>query len=158
MKTTAILLAAALTVSCSGRKNEQNATGQTGENDTQLTSTANDTANGCQGTYKGTIPAADCPGINITLTLGNDGTFDETYEYIERETFTETGTYRVEGNILTTVSATNDTTYYKTAGDTLKMLDRDLNPSGGETAGIYILLKQQQPAQVLSKKSTHSDK
>ena len=26
------------------------------------------------GTYKGTLPAADCPGINVTLTLNKNKT------------------------------------------------------------------------------------
>ena len=29
------------------------------------------------GTYTGTFPAADCPGINITLTLNKDKTFTQ---------------------------------------------------------------------------------
>ena len=45
------------------------------------------------GTYTGTFPAADCPGINITLTLNKDKTFTLVSEYIDRKdaTFTDKG-------------------------------------------------------------------
>lgn len=144
MKTTAILLlTAALLASCSGQKKEQTATCQQNETTVQAPDMHNaENALDYQGTYKGTIPAADCPGINVTLTLGNDGTFEETYEYIERDTFTSKGTYTVKVNTLTTVSETNDTTYYKVEENRLRMLDREQNLIGGELADKYILNKQ----------------
>lgn len=144
MKTTAILLVtAALLASCSGQKKEQTATEQQNETTVQAPDMHNaENALDYQGTYKGTIPAADCPGINVTLTLGNDGTFEEIYEYIERDTFTSKGTYTVKVNTLTTVSETNDTTYYKVEENRLRMLDREQNLIGGELADKYILNKQ----------------
>lgn len=144
MKTTAILLVtAALLASCSGQKKEQKATEQQNETTVQAPDMHNaENALDYQGTYKGTIPAADCPGINVTLTLGNDGTFEEIYEYIERDTFTSKGTYTVKVNTLTTVSETNDTTYYKVEENRLRMLDREQNLIGGELADKYILNKQ----------------
>lgn len=144
MKTTAILLVtAALLASCSGQKKEQTATEQQNVTTVQAPDMHNaENALDYQGTYKGTIPAADCPGINVTLTLGNDGTFEEIYEYIERDTFTSKGTYTVKVNTLTTVSETNDTTYYKVEENRLRMLDRERNLIGGELADKYILNKQ----------------
>lgn len=144
MKTTAILLVtAALLASCSGQKKEQTATEQQNETTVQAPDMHNaENALDYQGTYKGTIPAADCPGINVTLTLGNDGTFEEIYEYIERDTFTSKGTYTVKVNTLTTVSETNDTTYYKVEENRLRMLDREQNLIEGELADKYILNKQ----------------
>ena len=60
--------------------------------DTELTDMHN-TENSLDynGTYTGTFPAADCPGINITLTLNKDKTFTLVSEYIDRKdaTFTE---------------------------------------------------------------------
>lgn len=144
MKTTAILLVtAALLASCSDQKKEQTATEQQNVTTVQAPDMHNaENALDYQGTYKGTIPAADCPGINVTLTLGNDGTFEEIYEYIERDTFTSKGTYTVKVNTLTTVSETNDTTYYKVEENRLRMLDREQNLIGGELADKYILNKQ----------------
>ncbi len=38
------------------------------------------------GTYEGTIPCADCPGIKTTVVLNSDNTFSLTSEYMERNT------------------------------------------------------------------------
>lgn len=37
------------------------------------------------GTYSGVIPAADCPGIRVTLTLAADGTYTKSMVYLERQ-------------------------------------------------------------------------
>lgn len=95
-----------------------------------------------EGTYKGTMPAADCPGINITLNLLEDGTYSETNEYIERSTFEDKGTYHVEGNVLTAVSEKNDTSYYKVEENQLKKLNKEKAEVTGELAKYYILKKQ----------------
>ena len=58
------------------------------------------------GEYKGTIPAADCPGIEVTLIFNKDRTYTQKYIYLERKDgeFNETGTFKVEGNILPTLA------------------------------------------------------
>src|SRR5690606_32521169 len=38
------------------------------------------------GTYEATVPCADCPGIKTTVVLNNDGTYQYTAEYLERNT------------------------------------------------------------------------
>ena len=38
-----------------------------------------------EGTYKGVFPAADCPGIEITLILNKDKTFTLHSVYIDRD-------------------------------------------------------------------------
>jgi hypothetical protein len=38
-----------------------------------------------QGSYSGITPCADCPGIELTLTLKNDQTYEMTRVYKERE-------------------------------------------------------------------------
>ena len=61
-----------------------------------------------QGTYTGVFPAADVPGIAVTLTLGSDGRYTEVNRYCERPgQFTDYGRYTVRGNILTPVSYTH---------------------------------------------------
>ena len=37
------------------------------------------------GVYKGTLPAADCPGIETTLTLAPDGSYALHLKYIDRD-------------------------------------------------------------------------
>ena len=96
------------------------------------------------GTYTGTFPAADCPGINITLTLNKDKTFTLVSEYIDRKdaTFTDKGNYTIEGNLITLQNGT-EKNYYKVGENTLTALDRDKQEITGELAEHYILHKQQ---------------
>lgn len=95
------------------------------------------------GTYRGTIPAADCPGIELTLTLQADGRFEQTWNYLEREgIFTELGPYKVEGNLLT-LRPDGDSVplYYKVEENRLRKLDADRKPIEGELAPYYVLQK-----------------
>ena len=49
------------------------------------------------GEYKGTIPAADCPGIEVTLIFNKDRTYTQKYIYLERKDgeFNETLPFKV---------------------------------------------------------------
>lgn len=95
-----------------------------------------------QGTYRGTIPGADCPGIDVTLEVRKNGTFYLKYDYLERNTsFENTGKYRVDGNYLITVGNKNDTTYYKLEENRIRLLDGDRNVITGKLEQHYILKK-----------------
>lgn len=95
------------------------------------------------GTYKGTFPAADCPGIETSLTLNNNNTFTQHYSYIDRNTsFDEKGTYTVEGNILTLKEDKGETSYYKVEENKIRKLDADKQVITGELADYYILNKE----------------
>lgn len=95
------------------------------------------------GTYTGTFPAADCPGIKITLIINKDKTFELVSDYIDRKnsTFKEYGTYTVEGNYMTLVNG-NDKQYYKIGENTLTALDSDKKEITGDLAEHYVLHKQ----------------
>ncbi len=94
-----------------------------------------------QGEYKGTFPAADCPGINITLKLNSDNTYNMQSEYIDRNSkFDEKGTYTVTDNLLTLSDGENDQ-YYKVEENRLVRLDANKEPITGELASMYILKK-----------------
>lgn len=95
------------------------------------------------GVYKGTTPAADCPGIEVTLTLQPDGTYSEHNKYLERDSeFTQTGGYAVSGNLLTlTPIDGDDVTCYKVEENRLRRLDADKKPIEGDLADKYILTK-----------------
>ena len=113
--------------------------------DTEVTDMHNaENALDYDGTYTGTFPAADCPGINITLTLNKDKTFTLVSEYIDRKdaTFTDKGNYTIEGNLITLQNGT-EKNYYKVGENTLTALDRDKQEITGELAEHYILHKQQ---------------
>lgn len=96
------------------------------------------------GEYKGTTPAADCPGIKQTLILNKDNTFTLNMIYIDREgaDFTESGTFKVEGNtaILTTKSGV--ISYYKVEEGRVVMLTADKQPITGDLAEHYILKQE----------------
>ena len=59
-----------------------------------------------QGTYRGTLPAADCPGIEVTLRLKPGGAYEQHLKYIGRDAeFDEKGGYTVRENLLTLTPA-----------------------------------------------------
>lgn len=94
------------------------------------------------GTYKGTFPAADCPGINVTLTLNQDSTYTCSMEYIDRNTVdNENGTYLVDKNTLILISK-QDTSYYQVGENRLMRLDDQKQPITGEMASHYELNKE----------------
>ena len=81
-----------------------------------------------EGTYKGVFPAADCPGIETTLTLNADKTFALHSVYIDRDSsFDEKGTYTLEGNILTLKEEGDRNSQRKTAGSIIKRAVRQSN-------------------------------
>lgn len=97
-----------------------------------------------EGTYKGVFPAADCPGIETTLTLNADKTFALHQVYIDQKdgTFDEKGTYTVEGDLLTLQVEGGEISYYKVEENRLRLLDADKNEITGELAENYILNKE----------------
>lgn len=96
------------------------------------------------GIYAGTIPAADCPGIEVTLVLNDDSTFSCTYDYLERDaSFESKGVYRVEKNLLTTVGEHADTTYYKVEENRLRQLDARKEVIPGKLGEKYVLFKEE---------------
>ena len=104
MKESLLILAAALAmVSCGGNAQQKVATAGT----QQTTAAAPDMHNAetsldYLGVYKGTLPAADCPGIETTLTLAPDGSYALHLKYIDRDSeFDEKGAFTVKENLLT---------------------------------------------------------
>lgn len=97
-----------------------------------------------EGTYTGTIPAADCPGIDVRLIVRKDKTFHLTYDYLERDSkFESEGNYLVQGNYLITIGEKNDSTYYKLEENRIRLLDYQKQVIKGKLEDMYILKKQQ---------------
>lgn len=96
------------------------------------------------GEYKGTTPAADCPGIKQTLILNKDHTFTLNMIYIDREgaDFTESGTFEIEGNIVTTKTAKGQPSYYKVEEGRILLLMADKQPITGALAEQYVLKQE----------------
>lgn len=96
-----------------------------------------------EGIYEGVFPAADCPGIEITLTLNSDKTFTQRYVYIDREnSFEEKGTYTLERNLLTLKAKNKEISYYKVGENNLRKLMADKQEITGELADHFILRKK----------------
>lgn len=96
------------------------------------------------GTYRGTIPAADAPGINVTLVLGNDGSsFEMTMEYIDRNaSFDSAGRYELKGNTIVLTADDGEKTLFHLEDGRLRMLDIEGNVIDGVLADNYILTKE----------------
>ncbi|MCM1300688.1 MAG: copper resistance protein NlpE [Alistipes senegalensis] len=102
------------------------------------------TAAACQsiyGTYTGTIPAADCPGIAITLTIFDDGSYTLRSEYLERNAvFNEQGRFTIEDDRLTLYPDEGEPSdSYRIENNQLRMLDSQKQPITGALAEHYVL-------------------
>lgn len=134
---TALLLAAA----CGHRDNPR-----CGAPTAHQTAAARDTTNasGCQGTYTGVFPAADAPGIAVTLTLGPDGRYTEVQRFLERpDRFALDGRYTLAGTLLTLQpdAPKESPSYYRVDQNRLRRLDDQQQPITGPFADHYVLTR-----------------
>ena len=97
------------------------------------------------GVYKGTVPAADCPGIELTLTLKKDRTYTYHWAYIDRKDadFDETGTSTVKDNLLTLTEKGGEVSYFKVQEGSLVMLNNEKQPATGALADAYVLKQEE---------------
>ncbi|PIE73734.1 MAG: hypothetical protein CSA20_01635 [Deltaproteobacteria bacterium] len=97
------------------------------------------------GIFKGTLPCADCPGIETTLNLKPDSTFVyETNAINEPDGhIIYNGTYTVQENIVT-IEYDTQSLFFLLDNCTLFMLDDNRKPITGELAPYY-QLKHQRP-------------
>ena len=93
------------------------------------------------GTYQGTLPAADGPGIATTITFVQDRSYTEELVYIDKDdgTFIETGKYHIADNIIELTSAAGEKSYYKIEDGQIRRLDMEQKPITGTLADYYIL-------------------
>ena len=82
------------------------------------------------GTYEGTLPAADCPGIKTVLTLNADSTYQYSADYID-------------GVVEITRPSSGEKSYYKVKdAQSLIMTDSLGTESEGAMAKHYVLTKK----------------
>ncbi len=95
------------------------------------------------GVYKGTLPCADCPGIESKLTLNEDTTCTYENNYLDTSDglVTYTGNYTVKDNLLT-LQTNAAPIYFLSKGQELLLLDNELKPAQGTLAPYYTLKKQ----------------
>jgi len=155
MKKLIILSIVALAfISCGNNKSEQTNASNLTETPEQITNTENivDTHNSQNsldyaGIYEGTIPCADCSGIDIVITLDNQGNYTKKMTYQGKEpnnVFTTKGTYKWNdaGNKIT-LMAESDPDIYQVGENQLIMLDENGDKITGEFANMYVLKQTQ---------------
>ena len=137
-----ILAAAAVALaSCGGNAPRRSAQQETGAFKPDIHNA--ETSLDYRGTYRGVLPAADCPGIETTLTLAPDGSYALHLKYIDRDSeFDEKGAFTVKENLLTlTPSEGGQPQYYKVEENRLRRLDADKQPVTGPLDENYVLKK-----------------
>ncbi|MBX7107764.1 MAG: META domain-containing protein [Chitinophagales bacterium] len=100
--------------------------------------------NALYGIYKGTLPCADCPGINYRLSLQHDSTFEESAFYPGRSDTAaiSTGTYSVTDLAILQLQGSKFTTgIFQIQPAALQMLDVNGTAINGDLSAHYLLRK-----------------
>jgi heat shock protein HslJ len=97
-----------------------------------------------EGTYSGTLPCADCEGIERTITIKKDQTFVAKDNYLGKKDgiFDSQGYIKWLDNGQKILLSDDNGTSYFVGENTLTQLDQDGNKVTGELADFYILKKQ----------------
>ncbi|MCL2469542.1 MAG: copper resistance protein NlpE [Alphaproteobacteria bacterium] len=98
------------------------------------------------GAYRGVVPCADCEGIEMVLTIGNDMNFVLLSNYLGKseEPLRDEGTFAWnEGGSIITFEVGGEKRSFQVGEGQLFMLDNEGNRVEGENADKYILSKQQ---------------
>lgn len=100
------------------------------------------TAVSYEGIYKGTLPCADCEGIEVALTLGKDQKATYLTNYLGKADgrFTERGTYEIKDGILI-LKTDQETLQFAVSENKISLLGQDGKPAEGKLAPYYDLKK-----------------
>lgn len=152
MKTKLIVLAIsslAIMTSCTGKKTTPNAADNDSANvvDTTASNKDNVDLTSVAGTYEGTLPAADCPGIKTVITINADSTYLLKQDCIDKKDGHDeaSGIFKVlDGKVLMLVHpSTGEQTFYKVKNaNSIIMTDSMGVEPEGETAKLYVLKKK----------------
>lgn len=96
------------------------------------------------GTYKGKTPCADCEGIEMEITLNDDGTFIEKTRYLgkgDEKINEEKGKYTWKPDGSTIVLNGSEPWSYAVGEGSLTRLDAEGNRIAGDLAEQYVLEK-----------------
>lgn len=114
--------------------------------ETQIVDTIHHSQNSLDwaGTYAGTIPCADCEGINVRIILNSDETFELSYQYLGKSEmpYIVSGkfTWSNDGGMIILDNGSVPSRY-KVGENMLIQLDMDGNEITGDLANMYILTK-----------------
>jgi len=140
----AMLMLAIQMQSCNSNSSHNTSSSHT-EDTTAYVDTTHNSENSLDwaGTYKGTIPCADCPGINTTINLHDDGTYAYNAEYLDKKTTVQdTGKFMWHSNGSVVHLVGKDlNTKYKVGENVLIQLDTEGNVIDGPIAKEYYLQK-----------------
>lgn len=152
MKTKLIVLtiiSLAILASCTWKKTTPNAADNDSANVVDTTASDKDNVDlaSVAGTYEGTLPAADCPGIKTVLTINADSTYLLKQDYIDKKDGHDeaSGIFKVlDGKVLMLVRpSTGEQTFYKVKdANSIIMTDSMGVEPEGETAKLYVLKKK----------------
>ncbi|MDR2917020.1 MAG: copper resistance protein NlpE N-terminal domain-containing protein [Tannerella sp.] len=127
-------------VSCNSQKKD------TKSSDTEVVTTADNSQNSLDwdGFYSGILPCADCGGIQTSLELLKDGTYElkQVYWGKDDNSFYSFGnlTWNKEGNTIT-IGEDESVMKFQVGENALTMLDKEGNKITGDLADNYILAK-----------------
>ena len=147
MKNTILLFAITLSLlsvgSCKCNTKKDNV--QTAVESVQKCPVDTKTSDSFYGTYTGTLPAADCAGIQTTLILNEDTTYDLTSVYLTEtpQEFKTSGVYEREGEqmIVLITPSSGEKTYYKILENAVALVNANGEMAEGDLAELYILKK-----------------
>lgn len=146
-----VLTVGALAVlsSCTEKKTTVNATDKDSTSVVDTTATDDNYVDlaTVSGTYEGTLPAADCPGIKTVLTIKADSTYQLQQDYIDKKNGHDeaSGVFKVlDGKVLMLVRpSSGEQTYYKVKDNSSIVMTDSLGVEPeGETAKLYVLKKK----------------
>lgn len=144
-----VISSLAILASCTGKKTTPNAADNDSANvvDTTASNKDNVDLTSVAGTYEGTLPAADCPGIKTVLTINADSTYLLKQDYIDKKDGHDeaSGIFKVlDGKVLMLVRpSTGEQTFYKVKNaNSIIMTDSMGVEPEGETAKLYVLKKK----------------
>lgn len=100
-----------------------------------------------QGTYQGTLPCADCAGIDYTLTLNEDQSYSLVQAYQGKEGAEPTTSegkfhWNDTGSVITLEDGSETPNQYFVGDDMLMKLDINGEKVTGDMAALYNLQKQ----------------
>lgn len=141
--------ALAVLYSCTEKKTTANATDKDSTSVVDATATDDNYVDlaAVSGTYEGTLPAADCPGIKTVLTIKADSTYQLQQDYIDKKNGHDeaSGVFKVlDGKVLMLVRpSSGEQTYYKVKDNSSIVMTDSLGVEPeGETAKLYVLKKK----------------
>ncbi|MBC9911189.1 copper resistance protein NlpE N-terminal domain-containing protein [Chitinophaga varians] len=128
----------AVLMACNNHQNTQSTTDST----TAGKQTPVATAPHITGTYQGTLPCADCPGMDYQISLFDDHTFTELVSYQGRGqgiAFTEKGTWQQINDSIVSIKKKTDSSSFLASDSKLLVLDKQGKRIEGALASNYVL-------------------